>query len=232
MPSASPLFARLCNRRNRLAAAALALVGAALAGAGCNYVAAAAYVIEGPPKVDAKFKLDSTRRTVVFIDDRNNIVPRRSLRQVMGESAESELISHAGLEASLVIPAQSTLRATSAERLGAPMSIVDVGRLVGAEVVVYAVITRFSLSPDGVTFTPVGTATVKVYDAVNNVPIFPLGGEGVPVTMLLPLKDSSMPATLAEKTAAEEDAARALGVQIARTFFSYERDELSGNLDD
>lgn len=82
------------------------------------------------------------------------------------------------------------------------------------------------------TFTPVGSATVKVYDAVNNAPIFPLGGEGVPVNMLLPLKESSMPTGIAEKTAAEEDAARALGVQIARTFFSYERDQLSGNLDD
>lgn len=232
MPSSPSLHTRLNNRQARLALAALALAGAAIATTGCNYVAAAAYVIEGPPKVDAKFKLDKTRRTVVFIDDRNNVVPRRSLRQVMGESVESELISNAGMDASLVIPAQSTLRATSAERLGAPMSIVDVGRLVGAEVVIYAVITRFSLSPDGVTFTPVGTANVKVYDAVNNVPIFPIAGEGVPVNMLLPLKDSTMPTGISEKTAAEEDAARAMGIQIARTFFSYERDTLSGDLDD
>jgi len=231
MPSASPLMTRIWNSRTRLAGAAL-MLAAALASSGCNYVAAAAYVIEGPPKVDAKFKLDKTKRTVVFIDDRTNVVPRRSLRQVMGESVESELISNAGMDASLVIPAQSTLRATSAERLGAPMSIVDVGRLVGAEVVIYAVITRFALSPDGVTFTPVGTANVKVYDAVNNAPIFPMAGEGVPVNMLLPLKESSMPSGIAEKNAAEEDAARALGVQIARTFFSYERDALSGNLDD
>jgi hypothetical protein len=232
MPIARPLQLRQRSRRIRVAVAAITLAGAALVGVGCNYVAAAAYVIEGPPKVDAKFKLDETKRTVVFIDDRNNVVPRRSLRHVMGESVESELISKGGLDASLVIPAQSTLRATSAERLGAPMSIVDVGRLVGAEVVIYAVVTRFSLSPDGVTFTPIGTANVKVYDAVNNVPIFPLAGEGVPVTMLLPLKDSSMPTGIAEKNAAEEDAARAMGVQIARTFFSYERDKLSGDLDD
>lgn len=225
--------ARLALRSTRLAGASLVLVGLLLAGVqGCNYVAAAAFVVGGPPKVDAKFTLDKTRKTVVFIDDRTNVVPRRSLRQVMGESAESELISRTGLKADMVIPSQSTLRATSSERLGTPMSVVDIGRLVGADVIIYAVVTRFALTPDGVTYSPIGEARVKVFDAANNQRLFPPSGEGYLVTMLLPMKSDGVPATAGERNAAEEQAARALGVQIARTFFSYERDALSGDLDD
>ncbi len=207
-------------------------LGLALVAAGCNYVGAAAYIIEGPPKVQAAYKLDKDRRTVVFIDDRTNTVPRRSLRRTIGEAAEQELIAKAGLRADMVIPSQATLRATASERLGEPLSIVDVGRLTGAEIVIYASISRFSLSGVGVSYTPVGEARVKVFDTVANERLFPGLAEGYPVTMAVPTKANEMPTGAAEKSAAEDQFARLLGVQIAKTFFTHERDELSGRLDD
>ena len=206
--------------------------GLALAAAGCNYVGAAAYILEGPPKVQAAYKLDKDRRTVVFIDDRTNTVPRRSLRRTIGEAAEQELIAKAGLRADMVIPSQATLRATASERLGEPLSIVDVGRLAGADIVVYASISRFTLSGDGVSYSPVGEARVKVFDTVANERLFPGLAEGYPVTMAVPTKANDMPTGAAERAAAEDQFARLLGVQIAKVFFTHERDELSGRLDD
>ncbi len=231
MRDPAPLLFRGKTARRLARVGAALLLGALAAAPGCNYAAAAAYVIAGPPKVDARYKLDKTKKTVVFIDDRTNVVPRRSLRLVMGETVESELILNAGMDPALLIPAQSTLRATSAERLGTPMTVVDIGRVVGAEIIIYAVVKKFALTPDGVVYSPSGEAEVKIFDATNNRRLFPPSGDGLAVNMLLPMTDN-MPTGIAEKNAAEEAAARALGVQIARTFYSYERDALSGNLDD
>jgi hypothetical protein len=213
-------------------AGAIVTLGCAVGGAGCNYVGAAAYLIEGPPKVDAAYKLDDQLKTVVFVDDRTNAVPRRSLRLSIGESAEQEMIAKAGLRADMVIPSQSTLRATAAERLGEPLSVVDIGRMVGADVVIYASVKRFTLSGDGVSYSPIGEANVKVFDVANNRRVFPPTGEGYPVTVVMPTRASELPQGTAERSAAEDQFARVFGVQIARTFYTHERDALSGRLDD
>ena len=66
-------------------------VGLLFLAAGCNYLVPAAYIIDGPPSIDAKYDLPD-RKTVVFVDDRTNILSRTQLRAVIGDKVAADLI--------------------------------------------------------------------------------------------------------------------------------------------
>lgn len=211
--------------------ASAALVCVLLTAGSCNIVAPAAYIIHGPPKVSAVYKLDKSRVTVIFIDDRSNRAPRRSLRMIAAEAAEQILMQRGELREDKVITTRAIMRVAAQEQFTNPMTIAELGQAVGAEVVIYATIDAWTLSPDGVTFSPSARARVKIIDAVADARLFPGDGAGHPVTAVIPPQASPMPSG-AERDQAHLALANALGVNIARLFFDHERDPLSGTLND
>ena len=52
--------------------------------ASCNIVTPIAYAIEGPGQIDAEYTLPD-KKTVVFVDDPRNILPRTALRTAIGD---------------------------------------------------------------------------------------------------------------------------------------------------
>lgn len=217
---------------------AAALLGAALLCAmalptgGCNYVAAGAYLVHGPPKTPAQYKLNGDRRTVVFVDDRTSATPRRSLRQTIGEAAERALIAYAKVDAAKTIPSQAALRVSAQDRAAEQMSVIDIGRMVGAEVVVYVTVDRFALSPDGVTYQPTAIGRVKVFDTTTNARLFPIDGAGASVFANIPTSGAEFPSSGSERARAEDVLAAAFGERVAKVFYEHESDSLSGSLDD
>lgn len=227
------LAALLLTSRARACWLVATLLGAICAGAivaGCNYVGAAAYIIEGPPKNPARYTLPSDRKLVVFVDDRRNTAPRRTLRQVIGETAESVIIENTKITADLVLPASSAMRVSTTDRSGAMMSVVDIGRLVGAQVVVYVSLDVFSLTADGASFSPICRARISVIDVDANARLWP-PGPPYPLTVNPPTAASG-PQGSTERMQAEDALAKTTGVLIGRLFFEHERDALSGRLDD
>jgi len=212
-----------------IAVAAMLTVAASLSA--CNIVGPAAYLVHGPPKVDAKHKLDKSRTTVIFIDDRANRMPRRSLRLTAAESAEQALMRQGAVPEKNMITTRSAMRAAQAERYGQPLSIAQIGQTAGAEVIIYAAVQAWSLSRDGVTFSPAARASVKVVDAANDRRLFPPSGDGYPLTVELPQSSEQMPSG-AQRQAAHDALASALGVRLARLFYQHQRDPLSGSLGD
>lgn len=202
--------------------ASLLLAGAGLlCAAGCNIVAPIAIIFDDPRESTAKFKLDPERKTVVLVDDRNNALPKRSLRAAIGLEADQSMIEEKVVEQPNMIAAQSALHVVAAERLGSPKSIVDVGKAVGADVIIYVSMDAFSLSKDGVLFQPFAVARVKVLDCVNNTRLWPPDERGYPITAQMPEKREQVPTQVAERNAAELDLARFTGREVARLFFTY-----------
>lgn len=220
--------------RARRPSAAVAAIAAALTIAtagGCNILGPAAYLVHGPPKVDAKHKLDDSRSTVIFIDDRNNRMPRRSLRLTTAEAAEQTLMRQGVVPEENMITTRSAMRAALGERDGEPMSIAEIGRSAGAEVIIYVAIEAWSLSRDGVSLSPAARARVKVIDAEQDRRLFPGAGGGHPLTVELPRRAEEMPSGV-HQNEAHTALAEALGLRLAQLFYKHQRNPLSGSLDD
>ncbi len=192
--------------------------------AGCNIATTAAYVLQGPAKVEAQTELDRKRPTVVFIDDRSSKVPRRSLRVVVGQTAEEDMIAERVIDADMMIAAQSILRAAMSEDADEPMSVADLGRAVGADVVVYVTIDAWTLSKDGGSYSPLVSARVKVIDAAERARIWPGDDRGYPLLIEPAASASNVPSSSAERSAAHNELAERVGRSIAKLFYNSDRE--------
>lgn len=193
----------------------------AVTATGCNIVGPAYLLVHGPEKVPAAHTLDSKRSAVIVIDDRANFVPRRALRLTMAAEAEKHLLGEKALED--MISGQSALAAAGAEKDGRPLAIAEIGRAVGAEVVIYVAVDEFTLSPDGQSFVPTARLRVKVIDATNDRRIWPEDRAGQSVVARVPPKQGTAPTGLTEQARAEDELARSAGLAIARLFFKHDR---------
>jgi hypothetical protein len=198
-----------------------ALAALILAVAGCNIVGPAFVLVHGPEKIPAVYTLDPERPTVILVDDRSNRVPRRSLRLTLAQEAEKSLLKEKALKD--MIGAQAALTAAGADKDGRPLSIAEIGRAVGAQVVIYATVDQFTLSPDGNSFLPTAQLRVKIIDAVNDKRIWPDDRGGYICTARLPIKGDTAPTTLNEQAKAEDELAQETGLALARLFFKHER---------
>jgi len=211
------------NRTTKLLLAAGA-VALALPLASCNIATTAAYVIQGPPKVPAQHELDEERSTVVFIDDRSSMIPRRSLRVAIGQTAEEDMIAQGVIDAEKMISSQSILRAAMSESPDEPTSVADLGRAVTADVVVYVTIDAWTLSKDGGSYSPLVATRVKVIDAAARTRIWPGSDRGYPLIVEPAPSASDVPRTSSERSAAQSELAQRVGRHIAKLFYTSERE--------
>lgn len=204
------------------------LTGACLLGmslcalAGCNIVGPAYYFIHGPEKTPAAFTLDKTRSTVVFVDDQNSVLPRRSLRMEIA-SAATALIQTEKLVDDM-IDSRGAIVAATRDRDSEPMSVVGVGRAVKAQVVIYVAIDAFSLTSGGVAYVPSARVRVKVLDAENDVRLWPPETlpDGAPLNINMHEKAGNRPSSASQVAMAENELARETGTAVAELFFEHE----------
>ncbi len=197
---------------------------------GCNIVGPAMIVAAGPPKVEARYTLADVP-TVVFVDDRSNLVSPTSLRRTIADRASQELLSN-NLVSMSINPQDGLLIAARTDRAGALMNIVEIGRAVGAHQVVYVQMAQFSDTPDGYTPIPTASAYVKVIDVTNDQRMFPGPdmADGFPVTASTKPVDPSMFASRATRLQIYEALAAKLGDEVAKLFYKHEYKEIGENL--
>ncbi len=208
-----------------VALACAALVGVALIlCAGCNIVGPIAFIIEGPPTNPSVAALDANRATVVFIDDRNSRLPKRSLRSTIASTAEQLLLDKGIITKGNMIAASSVMRAASSESGDSPMSIVDLGREVGAEVIIYVDVQVFTLSLDGASKSPAANLDVKIFDTVANTRLWPDADTGYPLVIRVPTSQGQVfGMSLSERSTAERQFAQRIGMRIAQLFYDTPR---------
>ena len=216
-----------------LAACALSPTGS------CNIVTPAAYALFGPGKIDAEHVL-TPARTVVFVDDRQNILPRTVLRSTVGEQVSTDLLTK-GVVPSAVEPRQAITLTRQKEGGANPMSIAAIGRELECQQVLYVQVTSFTLAGDGsfsstagstgAGATPTAKATVKVIDVVNNSRTYPIGEDGGrEVVATIREIDPGQMRTVAQRRAIEDKLAAKLGDSIAKLFYEHDRVNLGENL--
>jgi hypothetical protein len=207
-----------------------------LSAAGCNYAGPAAYALFGPGKIEAQHQLQKVR-TVVFVDDRQNLLPRVAMRAAIGEKVSQDLIAQQAIP-SAVRPADAIALTRQREDGKKPLSIAAIGRELEVQQVVYVQITGFSLEGDGSTAgtttigaTPTATAEIKVIDVVNSVRTFPSeDGPGQQVLAKLREVDRDQFSTVAKRRAVEDRLTAELGEMIGKLFYQHERIDLGENL--
>jgi len=210
---------RIPRRPHPRRVAPLLLAGAALSLSGCNIVGPAFFLVHGPEKTPAVHKLDETMSTVIFIDDRNNVVPRRALRYEIAATAEQGLLSQDAVEE--IISSQAAMQVASAERFGEPKSIARIGREVTADAVVYAHVDQFTLSPDGQTYSPTAVLRVKIIRASDGERIWPQERDGYPLTVVAEAQTGLIPTSFSERMRAESQLAELTGQRLARLFYKH-----------
>jgi hypothetical protein len=196
--------------------------------AGCNIAGPIAAVATGPPKMDAQYVMPDVP-TVVFIDDPRNLVNPVTLRKVIAEAASQELMINQ-VVTTTITPQDAIAITQRSDRAGNKMSVEDIGRAVGAQQVVYVLITNFSRTPDGYTPRPVAAAQVKVIDVVQGQRVFPTAGEGFPVEAVGAAVDPSQFGSRLSNATLFEALARQLGDEVAKVFYRHEYKELGENL--
>ena len=213
------------TRRSRFA---LYLGAAACAGLamptlpGCNIVGPIAAVAYGPGEVEAVFTLDSSKKTVIFVDDPANKIAQRRARAQIGEAAQDALLRKNKIREGNMIDTRSAMAA--AANGDGSLSITEIGAEVGAEIIVYALVTRFELTTDGVDLDPVSEIEVKVFDATTHTRLWPPVGEpGYRSTFSASGGNRFMPQSRTDSLKAQGDLGRITGEGLAQLFYDVER---------
>lgn len=190
--------------------------------AGCNIVGPAFMLVHGPDQEPAKFELEKQRPTVVFVDDRASVLPRRAMRQQIGAAVQNTLLKERALKN--VIDSGAIMNAAAHETGGQQMDIASLARAVQAEVVIYVSVDAFMLTPDGQTFSPEARYHVKVIDITKpNARVWPPEHEGYPVTATMTPSTSAAPKSVSEQVSALSALADRSGTAIAQLFFSHDQ---------
>lgn len=213
------------------AALALAFAAAAMFMASCNYVGPAAYIINGPPSVDAQVHLADVP-TVVYIDDRSNVVNPVSLRRTIADKVSQTLMTKKVL--TTTISSQDAMLMTrQKERNGQLLPIEEIGKLVGAKQVIYITMVGFQDTPDGVTPRPMSSYRVKVIDVDQKQRIFPPADSAEDSrygTATIREVDPGVYGSRSGRVKVFEMLASQTGVEVAKLFYKHEVKELGGNL--
>ncbi len=202
-----------------LSACSLALF-ALFAVPGCNVLTPVAYAIHGPGKIEPQFTLDETLKTVVFVDDPSSRITQRRLRYAIANKATKELLAKRVL-VDMVDP-RGVLTAASSEQYGKQMSISELGRSVGADIVIYAVVTDFSMTPETGAYLPKGAMRVKVIDTRTGQRLWPSDEHGYLMNVQMPQRPGTGPSSTGDRVEIEQELADRIGLGLAQLFYKHE----------
>lgn len=198
--------------------AALACGLGVLVTSGCNIVTPVAYAVAGPGKVKKVTELDPERSYVIFIDDPSSKVASRRLRSEIADTAQEALLKRGTV--TNMIDGRSAFAAAVGERYGERMSIQEIGTSLKADVVIYALLTDFSLGAEVGTYRPTATLQVKLIDSATGDRIWPPQvGEMYPLRVTMPQKPGLAPSSAAEMQKAQQDLATYTGTALAQLFY-------------
>jgi len=197
-----------------------AALAACALGAGCNIVAPAFLAVHGPEKVNAVHQLDHTRTGVVFVDDPASRVSHRRLRTQIGAEATQVLLDKKAVLD--MIDTRSIMTVSAKDRHGEVLSMQELGEAVGADFIIHALVTEFTLSADGISNLPTATMQVRVYDVLEQRTVWPPGeGEMYPLTLQARQRPGFAPQG-DQRLAAEGELADQLGLALAQLFYRHE----------
>ena len=218
----------------RAALASLAIATCALV-PGCNIVTPVAYAIDGPGKIDAEYTL-TNKKTVVFVDDPLNILPRTALRTAIGDAVSFDLMQREILTSTV-----ATRDAISVSRNGAGanadklLPIESIARALDASQVIYIRPTTFDIAgrSDNQGIRPTAIVRVKVLDIDAKERVYPANDrmpDGREVTATIRENDTNVLRTRAGRSQVEDALAQRIAREVGQLFYEHDRLDLGENL--
>ena len=205
---------------------------AAMGLSSCNIIVPAAFIFSPEPMVEPVFVLQD-RPTVVFVDDRQNLVTPTSLRRVIGNRVSQDLMVEEVVAKTIdTSDAEAVARVNDTD--GAPMAIDEIGRAVGADVVIYMEMVEFRDRTDPYQPKPRASCRVRVIDAVNLTRLFPdatAEESSYLVQVELPAMDPGQMRSRAARNQVGEMLANRLGQQAGRLFYEWNSSKIGTSLD-
>lgn len=207
--------------RSGLRLSACLAASMALVVCGCNIAAPVAYAITGPGKVRKVTSLDEDRSYVIFIDDPSSKVASRRLRGEIATRAQEALLKRGVVKN--MIDGRSAFTAASGERYGERLSVQEIGQSVKADVVIYALLTQFTLGEDIGTFRPSATLQVKLIESSTGDRVWPPVMDAMyPLVVTMPQRPGMVPSTVNELQKAQQELAEYCGLALAQMFYDVE----------
>jgi hypothetical protein len=206
-----------------------------LSAAGCNIVTPVAYAIEGPGQIDAEYTLPK-KKTVIFVDDPRNILPRTALRTAIGDAVSFDLMERGHLESTVASrDAIAVARSGSAGNAQKLMTVEAVGKALDCAQVIHIQPTVFDLTgrTDDRGIRPTAIVQVKVLDLEMRVRTYPAADsmpDGREVTAIIREESSDGLRTRAGRTQIEDQLARKIALEVAQLFYQHDRVDLGENL--
>ena len=203
--------------------------------ASCNIVTPVAYAIDGPGQIDAEYTLQD-KKTVVFVDDPRNILPRTALRTAIGDAVSFDLMQRELLTSTVAtrdaIAISRTQNGSTTSKL---MSIEAIARALDASQVIHIQPTIFDLAgrSDSQGLRPTATVRVKVIDVDTRTRVYPgpaVLPEGRELTSTIRESNTGALQSRAARTQIEDELARKIAVEVARLFYKHDRIDLGENL--
>ncbi|GAB4549869.1 MAG: hypothetical protein Tsb0013_11390 [Phycisphaerales bacterium] len=162
-----------------------------------------------------------------MVDDLNTILPRASLRDRIGRSAERVMLDQKVIREGNLISSASIRRAVSGDTNEARTSIVDAGRAVRAEVVVHVSVIGWTLTSTPGEVSPEAVISVKILDTLGNQRLWPEGEGAYATRVELPVRADRQVGSNAERRQVEDALADRIGQTIAKLFYTSERERIS-----
>lgn len=216
-----------------LTAVLAAALGVALGG--CNIAGPVAYFLSGPPMLEAEYVIEP-RPTVVFVDDRANVITANgtALRLVIAEKVSEELMTREILLPEMVISPRDALALVRAkDRYSEPLPMDAIGRMVGAEQIIYIEMYRFAATPDGATPRPTAACQVRVLDVLSQVRLFPGDETQMPARVVEADARAVDPERLRSESSRLEvfrELSDRLGLKVARLFYKHDPSDFGQRL--
>jgi hypothetical protein len=206
-----------------LLSGSLALAASLCAGS-CNILGPVILLAQGPDKTPAQFILPKECSAVIAIDDRGSVLPQRTLRDVIGKSAEEAILAQQLVREMVASRLASAVMAR--ERTGEPMGIAEIGKAVNADIVIYVAMERFTLSEDGSSLSPIAIGRVKIIESKSGKRLGPPENGPPPdfytLTVHLPPQGGVAPTT-SNELALMQNLARVTGEYLSRMFWDSEK---------
>jgi len=195
----------------------------------CNIAAIATYLTSPDPHQDALYTLPNVP-TVVFVDDRRNVMHPVRLRRVIAEQVTSELLKREILT-TMIAPRDAMRVSASNDKYNQPLPVNEIGKSVGASIVIYIEMTAFGLTSDGQTANPRTSCSLRVIDVDDKKRLFPTNDAAFSVSESMKHVSANRVTSSAEARGLAEELAVKLGDTIAKVFYDHTTGRLGENLD-
>ena len=195
----------------------------------CNIASAIQYVTMPDPEQEVLFELSDVP-TVVFVDDRRNIMHPTRLRRVIAEQVTDELLAKKLL--TIMISPRDAMRVSSTnDKYNEPLPVDELGKAVGATVVIYIEMVSFGLTSDGQTANPRASCNIRVINTKDRTRLFPTEQAAFIIpTSIQHVSPNRVTSSSDARELAEELAVKLAG-SVTKVFYTHNTGRLGDHLE-